>query len=339
MNNQSYPYAMGRVRAVERKMLTRGQFDRMIEARSAEDAFRILHEAEYGGAEPDAQFAARDYERVLEAEGGKLAAFIAEISPEPGLLNIFLLRFDYHNLKVLLKAEFQNIAGDLLLSASGVIPPEKLTHIVRERTFSDLPAPMAAGAEDAIGAYMQSVTIQAPDPQAIDIKLDQAMYAHMLGEAQKLGSPFIEQLIKVYIDIANIGAFLRVREMHKSADFLRAALIPGGGADHGLFARYLQENLDGFTGAMQYTTYGALCADGVRGYLATGSLTAFERYADDYVNAYIQKAKLFPAGLEIIAAYYVARQAEIKNVRIVMVGKINDIAQDVIRERLRECYV
>jgi len=34
-----------------------------------------------------------------------------------------------------------------------------------------------------------------------------------------------------------------------------------------------------------------------------------------------------------------AKETEIKNARIIMVGKINNISNDVIRERLRESYV
>lgn len=339
MGNQSYEYAMGRVRAVERRMLDRARLERMIEAGSAEDALHVLREAEYGGAFANSVTDAREYESMLEAEGAKLAAFISEISPEPGLLNIFLLRFDYHNIKVLLKSEFAGKTGGGQLSSSGIVPPAKLAQTVRERTFSDLPAEMAAGTARAIQDFRQSVSARAPDPQIIDIRLDQAMYAQMRREARDLRNPFIERLICIYIDVANIGAFLRMRHMGKNVDFLLDALIPGGAIERSLLARCAQDGLDAFIGAMQYTQYAVLCETGVKDFQATGLMTVFERCADDYINTYIKKAKLFSAGLEIIAAYFVARQTEMKNVRIAMVGKINGIAQDVIRERLRECFV
>ena len=339
MSNFSYAYAMGRVRAVERKMLGQNQFDRMIESGSAEDAFRVLREAEYGGAAQESSFSARGYESLLDAENEKLAAFITEVSPEPRLLNIFLMRYDYHNLKVLLKTEFSGAAGEPALSRSGVMAPDKLAGIVRERALYSLPAPMAAGVRDAIDAYSLSASAGAPDPQTLDVRLDRAMYAHMLEEARALGCPFIERLIGIYIDLANIGAFLRMRDMGKDVGALRGALIPGGEVSFGSFERYLRDGVDGFITAMQHTPYSALCEHGVRNYQTTGRLTAFELDADNYVNSFIKKVKLFPVGIEIIAAYFVARQAEFKNIRIVMVGKINGIAQDVIKERLRECYV
>ena len=366
MGNHSYAYAMGRIRSAERKMLGRNQFDRMIEARNAEDAIHILRENGYGGAGPDAQIEAREYEHLLDAENENLAAFITEISPEPRLLNVFLLRYDYHNLKVMLKAEFSGGGGGggsdagsgaaggvagasgvagvgggagAALSRSGIFEPERLSRIVNERMLFALPAPMAAGIQEAIRAYQQSVAIQSPDPQCIDIKLDRAMYAHMFIEAKELKNAFVEKLIGIYIDLANIGAFLRMRNMRKDIAFLRGALISGGNVDHGIFARFLQDSNESFVSAMQHTAYSQLCEEGVKSYESTGLLTVFERGADNFINTYIKKTKLYPIGLELIAAYFVARQTELKNIRIVMVGKINGIAQDVIRERLRECYV
>ena len=339
MGNFSYAYAMGRIRAVERKMLGRNHFDRMIETGSAEDAYRILREAGYGGAESESLFPARDYERLLDTENEKLSEFITEISPEPRLLSIFLLRYDYHNLKVLLKTEFSGAVNEPSLSRSGVMEPEKLAGIIRDKTLYSLPAPMASGVRDAQSAFLQSASIGAPDPQVIDIRLDRAMHVHMSGEAGIVGNRFMENLIKIYIDLANINAFLRTRSMGKDIEFLREALIPGGTVSHSVYERFFGDSIDGFISTMQNTDYSPLCGQGLLSYQTAGQLTIFELDADNYVNSYIKKAKLYPGGLEVIAAYYIARQAEFKNIRIVMVGKVNGIAQDVIRERLRECYV
>jgi V/A-type H+-transporting ATPase subunit C len=53
----------------------------------------------------------------------------------------------------------------------------------------------------------------------------------------------------------------------------------------------------------------------------------------------IRDAKYVTFGPEPILAYIYAKESEIKNLRIIMVGKINNIPSEVIRERLREVYV
>ena len=53
----------------------------------------------------------------------------------------------------------------------------------------------------------------------------------------------------------------------------------------------------------------------------------------------VNKAKYTAFGIDPIIAYYVARDAEIKTVRIVLSAKINNLPADVIRERVRTLYV
>ena len=40
-----------------------------------------------------------------------------------------------------------------------------------------------------------------------------------------------------------------------------------------------------------------------------------------------------------LAAYILARENEIKSVRIILSGKINNLSDDSLRERVREMYV
>ena len=48
INQDNYAYAAGRIRAREIKLLDKSRFDRMLEAQSAEEAYKVLAEAEYG---------------------------------------------------------------------------------------------------------------------------------------------------------------------------------------------------------------------------------------------------------------------------------------------------
>ena len=50
-----------------------------------------------------------------------------------------------------------------------------------------------------------------------------------------------------------------------------------------------------------------------------------------------QKYQTFSVGP--LAAYIIARENEIKTVRIILTGKQNDFPEEAIRERIREMYV
>ena len=60
---------------------------------------------------------------------------------------------------------------------------------------------------------------------------------------------------------------------------------------------------------------------------------------DNYIMDLMKSAKMIPFGGEPLLAYIYAKETEIKVIRIIMVGKLNNIAGEVIRERLRDIYV
>ncbi|HEX30202.1 TPA: V-type ATP synthase subunit C, partial [Candidatus Poribacteria bacterium] len=54
---------------------------------------------------------------------------------------------------------------------------------------------------------------------------------------------------------------------------------------------------------------------------------------------YIRPAKYVAFGIEPLIAYLIAKEHEVKLIRIIMIGKINQLSMDSISERLREPYV
>jgi len=342
LSNQSYAYAMGRVRAEERKMLARAQLERVADARTPQDAMRVLREAGYGaeggeGGPSEADYAG-GYERMLADEHGKLVEFFKEVSPEPALLEVFLRREDYHNAKALLKAEFSGRApGEGLegvLSPNGLIEAAQLARWIRERAYAELPPMLSDAVRDAVAAYQATL-----DPQAIDVRLDKAAHANMLADAEALGNEYLTGLARIYIDLANIQAFLRVKAMKRGWEFMQGALIPDGTLDEALFARYFGDTPENFAAALPASTYGALCEEGARALAATGRFAALERGADDYVVGYARDAQVKRfEGPEILVGYLVAKLMEIKNVRIAMCCKQNGLPADATREMLRASY-
>ena len=79
--------------------------------------------------------------------------------------------------------------------------------------------------------------------------------------------------------------------------------------------------------------------NGVEDYTKSGSAGVLEKLVDNYIMNMMKEAKMIPFGGEPLLAYIYAKETEIKVVRIIMVGKLNNIAEEVIRERLRDIYV
>ena len=94
-----------RIRAMENRLLTRERMDRMIDARENGEAMKILTECGYpedrGGG----------LEGVLAQARADTFRDIAGAVPDPRLAEIFQLKYDYHNAKVILKAVQRSSSG------------------------------------------------------------------------------------------------------------------------------------------------------------------------------------------------------------------------------------
>ena len=69
------------------------------------------------------------------------------------------------------------------------------------------------------------------------------------------------------------------------------------------------------------------------------SASAFERWCDNRMIETMKPQKYQTFSVGPLAAYIIARENEIKTVRIILTGKQNDFPEEAIRERIREMYV
>ena len=69
------------------------------------------------------------------------------------------------------------------------------------------------------------------------------------------------------------------------------------------------------------------------------SVASFERWCDNRMIETIKPQIHNPFGIGPIAAYILARDNEIKTVRIILAAKRNGLPEEMLRERVREMYV
>lgn len=328
-----YAFAVGKIRAIEKRLLDKVRMERMIDAKSSEEALKVLLEAGYQEG-VDNHSSAFEYESILRNEQVKVYELLKSIAPEPEVFDLFLLGNDYHNIKVLLKAEFLEQDHDYMLIDTGTISIAELKKMICERNLTEMPNIMRDAIEECIDVFNRT-----NDPQSIDIILDRASFQQMKEYASASGYRFVSELVQLMIDLTNIKIFLRARSTGKSWDFLQKILLPGGKIDSKVFIDNLGDSLEGFLDFLKDKPYRNICEVGIEDFRSTGSLAKFERLTDNYIMSYIKKAKYVALGIEPLIAYLWAKENEIKNARIIMVGKINNISSEVIRERLRETYV
>ncbi|HHU63330.1 MAG TPA: V-type ATP synthase subunit C [Clostridiales bacterium] len=333
MDNTNYAYAVSRIRVLETRLLGRDKIDRMLEAANAQDAFKVLAETEYGTHMEDIGEAYK-YEAVLSKEIKRVYSLIKSLMPQPKIMDMFCIKYDVHNIKVLYKNRFLNIKGSLPLIDVGSIPIDRLTEIIKEKNYKDLPLPIAQTLRK-----LDEITAIRPDPQHINLMLDRAMFEAINDMAARFRYPFIKELAAIQADVTNIMSFLRIKAMEGGSPLLDKVLVTGGKLEMSFFTEMADQSVDAFSSRLEYSPYGQLLKEGIEHFTKTGKLSRLEKLADDYIMEYLREHKSNPLGPEALIGYLLAKENEIKIIRIIMVGKINGIKSQVIKERLRDVYV
>lgn len=332
INQDNYAYAAGRIRAREIKLLDKSRFDRMLEAQSAEEAYKVLAEAEYGlGTESIKNVYA--FEALLADEMKKTYALLSEIAPDSQVVEAFKRRYDYFNVKVLLKAELSNQDVPPILVETGVFSASEIVRIIRERDYEVLSPVMREAVLEVYDVFSRT-----RDPQAIDLILDRASYRQFYNDLKDIRNSFVNELADIIVDTTNIKMFVRARTLKKSLAFIQKILLNGGKIDKNLYFSNSDKPVGDFINGLNKTEFGAELLNGLK-MKENASIQALEKAFDDYIMKYMHRAKLVTIGIEPVIAFLFAKEAEIKNVRIILTGKINGLSSQIIRERLRMIYV
>ena len=141
------------------------------------------------------------------------------------------------------------------------------------------------------------------------------------------------------IDILNVTTMVRLRETHKPRNFYQKVFLEGGNFDFKYMDSVYEEAYAGLAEKLGPFGFHDLLAIGAEETKKTGKFTELERLADNMKMDYVRDSQLVPFGIEPLVGYLTAKEMEVKNLRIVLTGKIAGTPDEVTRERLRETYV
>jgi len=329
-NDYQYPCAV--IRGNELTLLSAADLARVADAASMQAAMSILHEFGYGDGKELAN--PRDFEAVLAAEQARVAELVLGVIPEREELAFLQFPVDYHNAKVILKAEALGTDPADYLMEGGRMAGAEMAVMVKERNFLFMEAFLRDSILETIEAYGKT-----RDPQEIDILLDKACYSEMLAEAEEAGNDFVTGYVKLLIDILNVQTFVRVKQIGKPAEFLAKVFLEGGRVDLATLKELYGETYQQIGERLDLYGFGEVVSRGAAEAAAGGSYALMEKLCDNLKVRYAKGAQFITAGIEPIAAFYVAKEMELKNLRMVLTGKLVGIPEETLKERLREAYV
>jgi len=332
MNNR-YAYAVGRIRAREVRLLDFPKMVSILEAENVEEALRGLRDTDYGEGlslvkgEDDFDFLlSRHIETVYE--------LISQLTQDTELTDLFLLRNDFHNMRVAFKKKCGALVEDEWYLSPSIVRREEIEKALVTGNFGKLPAVLRGALEK-----IQRIFVSEKNIQIIEATLDEIYLSHCLQVSRRERCEFLEKFFAIQIDLANIRTFLRIKETERKREHLEKCLISGGGLEIGHFLKSFSDSDESFINSIRFKDYYEIVKRGFEAWRRSGNFSLLEKLFDDYLLNFVRKAKYISLGIEPLIGYLVAKEMELKNLRAIIVGRFNGLSSETIKEMLRESYV
>ena len=331
-----YAAPVARIRAWEARLLDRATIDRLLDAPDGEATLRVLGATHYSHVLGSVA-RAEDFEALLQQDEARTAGFIKELCQDEELAQLIFLRYDLHNLKILLKEKFlgrlpsgkeggEDELGGILFDWAWV-PAGEMRKAVREGSYGELPPLLQEALREG-----EEVLRETSDLRAVDIALDRFLGKSFCPEA--MAFPFGEEVGQVFADLTNIGTFLRVKLLGEDQEFLEKMLLGGGGIEPGFFREVFPGGRASLREKLRVTAYSSL-GDTLSGRLSDEDICSeWEKDASNFLIDFLQKARYVALGPEPILAYFLKKDKETQALRTIMRGKLNGLPPEEIRTRL-----
>lgn len=327
--DRDYLFLSSLLRAREANMLTGERLEQMLSAGTFAEAAKLLAEAGW----PDLSELDRSgVDAALTERREAIFAELARLAPQSEVVDLFRVRYDYHNAKTIIKGEGAGVEAGHLISGAGRVERERLEQAFTENDYRFVPGVLGHAMQDA-----KSILARTGNPQLADFILDRACYAEMRSAADALECRFASDYVTLLIDGANLRTGVRCARMQKDQEFVKSALISGGSVSVERLAQSVSAG-EGVTGLFASTAYkdaAALGSEAIRG----GRMTEFELECDNTVNRFLSDARRMSFGPEAVVGYLAAEENNITAVRMVLTGLLAGIDPARLKERLRDSYV
>lgn len=323
-----YLNATARVRAMENTMVGSKGFVKMIDAKNAEEAFKVLTESAIGQGHDLA-----GYEQAFRDNLREAYDLVEKISPLPGLTDIFRYKYDGHNLKTAIKARRLQKDYSGIMNDMGTVPVASLVAGLENNDLSGLAPALAAAGLEAVEQMAKT-----GDPQTVDILIDKAVLESMRDKAAALGNRFVTRFTETQVDIANIRAAVRLLRMKKDLPMLKRVLVEGGTIPADRLCDAYTKGYDELLAVIASSRYGNALEESFDDLRGERSLTLFEKLCDNYVISVFDGVKYIPFGIEPLVAYLYGKECETSSARIVLASKLAGVPAPQITERLRDAY-
>jgi V/A-type H+-transporting ATPase subunit C len=349
-----YSYGLGRVWALEGRLLPPSKLAQLAEASTPLEVVRLLAETDYG---PGLQ-AVRgwpDFDAALDAALARTYELVRGLLPEPdrALVDVLRMRHDLLTLHAAIRGVISGHAPERIartLSRAGTIRSPVLEALAAARSPRDLAALVGdegyaqcirSALEAAAPAAGESAGAGAAGPQRLACALDGAFYGLLERKVSSAGgrrAGVARELLRALVDVQNLRTLVRahVQRAQPPPD----AFVAGGTAGRGAFLELAQQGPDALRATFAPgTLLGGLSAQAAEAASGARPASAFERSCDDALARWArERTRARTLALDVVLAYALAREREVAALKMAFAAKEMGLDTGTLRSLARDVH-
>lgn len=331
MDREKFIRASITTRVYEKNLLTSENLKRIIDTDNLKEALSSLNDTKYGELIQKLE-RAEDYEKILSQMLLDSYKAMIKVSPDENLVHYLEEKYNFHNLKTLVKELIQDDDYSSIYIDIGKIDLVKIKRNLKEDlTDNDK---YLSYAQKALDLYKEN-----KDPQDIDLSLDKDFYEKLLEDSENLDYESLINFTKERIDLTNLKTLLRIKGQGQSVDLLEKALIDGGNIDKNLYRDSLNADKNSYSNLFFKEKIYPQVKKSMEENDLNKAMQKLEKVIDNHLMDFAKESKKVSYGPEVIMGYLISREMEIKNLRIILTAKLNSLSREFMEERLRDLYV
>jgi len=309
----NYPYANGQVKALENKLLDRNKLTKLMKI-NKNDFLKTLIDLGYGYSN------SKNIEEIINDELLNIKKLFDEISPQKKYTDLFFLAYDAINIKAFYKSKIFKVDNHDLFVQTGIIPKDILKLAIFEEDYS-----LLSKEYQKLLININDKVQELDNPRIISAIIDNSIFQFILQRSNNNDS--LQTYFQGFIDFANVLTFIRsLRINWKFKDFSNMYL------ENGKISLDVYENLYELSneaimkGFNNY--YNEKVTKGLRVYYDSKDLSLLERHFDKLLLELMSEFQHDSFGIGPIIYYYLKKQAEAKNIRLIYASndvQINDL--------------
>lgn len=319
------------IRTYELKLLQKDDFERLLKADDLKATLDTLKATDYE-FDQEELLQTKQFNEMLMAHLADVYREMYEVAPQPQLLDLFTLRYTYHTLKVLLKDLFLESNQETLLIPIGSLSVDQLKTLVSSGKNDNAHPLMVEAVRLTKEDFEERQLIE-----AVTVYMDTYYLRHLRAISDDLQNEDISAITDILIDLYNLTTLVRSLNQGKPRSHLHALLSSSGTVSK---QDLIDDSINGAVSVLKKYYSSKVYGSKLEVVIEDNKINTLklDKIMDELISEIVSEGIYQAFGPMPLLGYIYAKETEITNLRLLLVGKDNQIDETILRERMRTIY-